>query len=373
MNRRRKGEVPGYRLHKATGQAYCTIGGKRLYLGLHGTPESRRRYRKLVDDWERQQGAGLVPVVSRGCTIAQLVAAWDVFARQHYRDLDGEPTTELTSVAQALRPLLETHAKALADAFRPADLRGYRQRLVDRGLSRGTINSYVGRVRKVFRWGVSNDLVEPSTLTGLESLPDLQPGRGGRETEPVQPAQELHVRAVLSHLCPEPRAMVRLQLLIGCRPGEVCRLRGRELNQDGIARIGSREIRLGGVWTWQPERHKSRWRGKALVYLLGPAARDILAPWLRDDPTAYLFRSSPAKNKPYTPGGYWSAVDLACKAAGIPHWHPNQLRHAAVSRYDREAGIEAASLIVGHERIDTTGIYAERNLNAAAEIVARLG
>jgi len=373
MNRRRKGEPPGYRLHKATGQAYVTINGKRHYLGRYGTPESRRRYRRIVDDWERRQASGLVSAVTRGCTLAQLATAWHVYATQHYRDPEGEPTTELACVVQALTPLLETSAATPVDSFRPADLRAYRQHLIDKGLARATINSYVGRIRKVIRWGVANDLVEPATLTGLESVGDLQHGRGGRETEPVQAVSELHVQAVLSHLTPEPRAMARFQLVVGCRPGEVCRIRGKEIDQDGIARIGSREVKLAGVWCWKPDRHKSRWRGKNLVYLLGPQAREILTPWLQDDPDAYLFRSSRTQNKPFTRKGYWSAVDIACQAAGVPHWHPNQLRHATVSRYDRVAGIAAASLIVGHERIATTEIYAERNLGEAAALVSRLG
>ena len=37
--------IPKYRLHKTSGQALVQIRGKRIYLGKHGTPESRERYR----------------------------------------------------------------------------------------------------------------------------------------------------------------------------------------------------------------------------------------------------------------------------------------------------------------------------------------
>ena len=40
-----------YRRHEATGQAYVTLNGKPRYLGKYDTPESRRRYRELSDQW----------------------------------------------------------------------------------------------------------------------------------------------------------------------------------------------------------------------------------------------------------------------------------------------------------------------------------
>lgn len=43
--------TPSYRLHKPTGQAVVTLGGKDLYLGKHGTPESREKYDQLIVEW----------------------------------------------------------------------------------------------------------------------------------------------------------------------------------------------------------------------------------------------------------------------------------------------------------------------------------
>jgi integrase len=46
------------------------------------------------------------------------------------------------------------------------------------------------------------------------------------------------------------------------------------------------------------------------------------------------------------------------------HWHPHQIRHAVATRVDREHGIEASSIALGHEKIDTTKLYAQRDLAA---------
>ena len=43
--------TPSYRLHKPTGQAVVTLDGRDLYLGRHGSPESRTEYDRLVTEW----------------------------------------------------------------------------------------------------------------------------------------------------------------------------------------------------------------------------------------------------------------------------------------------------------------------------------
>ena len=50
----RKGTVPAYTLHKATGQARIRINGKDHYLGEYRSPESRERYSELIAQWQRQ-------------------------------------------------------------------------------------------------------------------------------------------------------------------------------------------------------------------------------------------------------------------------------------------------------------------------------
>ena len=43
--------TPKYRLHKATGCAVVTLDGRDIYLGRHGTAESRAKYDELVARW----------------------------------------------------------------------------------------------------------------------------------------------------------------------------------------------------------------------------------------------------------------------------------------------------------------------------------
>ena len=66
-------------------------------------------------------------------------------------------------------------------------------------------------------------------------------------------------------------------------------------------------------------------------------------------------------------------MQRAAAKAGMPPWSPNQLRHAAATAVRRAYGLEAAQLILGHQRADTTQIYAERDFSRAREIMRVVG
>jgi hypothetical protein len=54
-------------------------------------------------------------------------------------------------------------------------------------------------------------------------------------------------------------------------------------------------------------------------------------------------------------------------------WHPNQLRHTRGTDVRRHYGLEAAQVILGHQRADVTQIYAERDLTLAERVAAEIG
>jgi site-specific recombinase XerC len=63
----------------------------------------------------------------------------------------------------------------------------------------------------------------------------------------------------------------------------------------------------------------------------------------------------------------------ACKAKAIPHWAPNQLRHAKATEIRREAGLDAARAVLGHRSPAVTEVYAEVDMSKAAAVMERLG
>ncbi len=75
----------------------------------------------------------------------------------------------------------------------------------------------------------------------------------------------------------------------------------------------------------------------------------------------------------YNPHTYAHAVRVAARKAGVPHWHPNRLRHAFATIVRKDEGLEAAQVLLGHSRADITQVYAERDESLAIKIAAKIG
>jgi integrase len=375
MPRRKRGAVPPYLLHHATGQAYSTWRGKSVYHGKHGTVDSQVRYARWVESLD------LEPKVA--APVGSIKALADDYREQVASLLSKD---EQRAFRANLDELCKAYGNLAPDKFGPLDLKRLREVWIRRDLARQTINKLVGRIRRVFRWGVSEGRVNPMTLAALEAVDDLKSGRTtAKDYEDVPPVPLRDLAATLKQLAPRYAAMVRFQYYVGCRPGEVCRLKASELHR-GTVKVGKRTVRLQeGVWAFTPTTHKNLLKGKSLVYLVGPRAQKAIAAYLRSE--GYLFspkeswaeqfkrrrKRSPRLGDHYRTDTYYHAVAKACELAGVPVWGVGRLRHSFASRLDRIAGIAATSTAMGHASIATTEIYAERNIRQAADLAARHG
>jgi integrase len=174
------------------------------------------------------------------------------------------------------------YADTAVSDFGPLALKAVRQEMVRLGWARSHINPQIHRVRRIFRWGVENELVPPSILRGLLAVAALRRGKTeAREREPVRPAAEAHVHAIKDHVSRQVWAMVELQLLTGMPPGEVTRMRTGDLDS------------TSQPWVYRPVRHKTENHGHKRIIYLGPKAQVVLRPFVRPNLEDYLF--SPAE------------------------------------------------------------------------------
>lgn len=310
------------------------------------------------------------------------------FARVYYVK-NGHPTGELGNMKDAIRPLHVLYGSTRVWEFGPGALRTVREQMVSANLSRRVVNSRVNRLRRVFKWGVANELVDPSILQGLQSVVPLKAGRSkARETGRVKPVQQEDINAVVPRVTRPVKAMIELQPVTGMRPGEVVLMRTCDLDMSGK------------IWEYRPESHKTEHHGIERIIFLGPRAQEIVRPFLKTDLTAYLFspcdavleaqeKLEPKKKRSkrtlrvrgyrrcpsdcYTRGAYQTAIYKACVKAGIPPWGPNRLRHNAATFLRKEFGLEAARVILGHTSAAVTEIYAEMDRKRAAEIMGVVG
>jgi len=385
-NRKRK---PSYLLHRPTDQARVRIGGRDHYLGKYGSPESRERYDDLIAEWFAKGD-----VSNYRLTVDDLAILFLERAESYYRK-DGEPTSEVYSIRLALRPLLAMFGPTRVRDFGPRKLKVVRQFLIDAGHCRTNFNRLADRIKRMFRWGVENEHVPAAVHTALTAVAGLRAGRSeARESEPVTPVEEGTVSDTLPHLTQAVAAMVRLQLLTGARPGEVCAMRPGDIT-----------LQTDGVWCYRPASHKTQHRGRERRIYIGSEGQAVLRPFLNRDPEAFCFspaeseaernaqrkldRQTPitpsqAQRKPksnrkrppkarYTKDSYRRAVVRACQKAGVPSWSPNRLRHSRATIIRERYGIEAAQTVLGHTDPKTTQIYAERDFMLAARIMKEIG
>jgi hypothetical protein len=111
---------PGYRLHKATGQAYVRLSGRFYYLGQFGTKESKDNYNRLKSEWLVNCHAAKFSVA--GCiTMSELALAYLDFAEVYYRT-----SNEKTHAKRCLVPVSLLYSKINVEQFGPVQYEAVR-------------------------------------------------------------------------------------------------------------------------------------------------------------------------------------------------------------------------------------------------------
>jgi integrase len=379
-------KLPTYRFHKASNQAVCCISGRSYYLGEYGSRESQDKFNRLVAEFLTNPSFGIEK--SRQ-SVAESVVAFLKHAKSYYG------SSEFLNFRRALSPLIELYSDLNISEFGIDQFKAVRDYWVKRDAARVYANRQSGRVIAFVKWLVADGVLSPTVHQALKCVAPLKAGRCScRETDRVLPVAESVIEKTIPHLSPVVADMVRLQSLIGCRPGEICRLKPSMVDTSG------------SVWIVALDHHKTAWRGHDRRIYIGPKAQAILKPYLDRAKDEFCFspaesveqrlqarslkritamscgnvrgsnRKQAPKRKPgasFTTGSYGRAIDYACKKANLPVWSPNQLRHAAATKLRDIEGIESASLILGHKHLAVTQVYAEKSERKALEIAAKHG
>jgi integrase len=384
--------IPRYRKHRASNQAIVELNGRRHYLGPHGTKASKLEYDRLVAEYLASGRSPAYGTPASEITVVELVAGYLAYAKAYYGDAKRGTYANLK---RGVAPLKKLYGHTPAAEFGPPQFKAIRQGQIDENLSRPYVNEIMRRIVGVFRWGASEGLIPASIPQTLAMIPGLRKGRSGvREPKPVKPVDLEIVEQTLPHLSGVVEAMVRLQMLTGCRPGELCVLRPIDVD------------RSGKVWEAKLTEHKTAIHGQERIIYIGPKAQDVLRPFLLRGAEDYCFspaeamqemrdRRSAARKTPlscgnragtnvsrkpkrnpgdrYTTQAYGVAIARVCKKHGIPKWRPNQLRHALATRVRREFDLDSARTLLGHSKIGTTQVYAEQDRTKAIQVAAKIG
>ena len=447
MGRRGKDELPAMRLHRPSGNARVRLNGKDIYLGKYGSEEARVAYHALIQKLVAEQQNPLATIKPSAAVlpgdavgehavvtpapqavqepterqtraaappaplIGELLVLYHQHALQKYRTPDGKTSSTIGNVKMAIRALVDFRELPAAEftvgmfedmlrrlEARPAIRQTPAGTKVEQGrLLRSTINRAGKYVKQFFKWAAKHNYVPVEVATRLGFAEMLARGRTtAPEGRKVLPVDDEVVQQTLEHLPKMAADMVRIQRLIGCRPGELCKLRPCE-----IAEVPDDPE----VHVWTPEHHKTAWRDHEHRILIGPKAYELLQPYLDRRPQDYCFqpaeseaqrnserrkkRTSPmtpshrlrrdrarkrsVSKKPYDEKAYAKAIGRACEKNDIPHWTPNQLRHSVGTEVRLRDGLDSAQVVLGHRRAEVTQRYAEPADERARAYVKQYG
>lgn len=387
---------PRYCLHKASGQAVVRIASQDIYLGKYDSPDSRIAYRRVIQDWKAQQPVRPAkPLVAPGSIcVSEVILRYVKFAAEYYQK-NGQETNEVRMIQAAASVLRELYGRTEARDFGPKALKECQQAMIRKDWCRTHINKQIGRLRRMFKWAVSEELIPGSVNESLQCVSGLKRGRSGaREGQKVRPVSDADLAATMEHLSSTVSDMIQLQRFTGARPGEICAMRPCDIN------------RAATPWEYVPESHKTEHLDRERVVFIGPKAQAILLPYLLRAADAYCFSPAEAdakrrtaqhearrtpmscgnrpgtnvKRRPrrspgtrYTTMAYGKAIRRAIEKAGVRPWHPHQLRHTFATEVRKSYGLEAVQVLLGHSRADVSQLYAARDFALAARVAREVG
>jgi integrase len=390
---------PSYRFHRQSGQAVVTLtdslrGRRDFLLGKYDTPESREKYHRLLAEWNAagrrltpfgpQPSAGKPESDAESASVNEVMLA---FLRHAEAERYADDSRELGQFKLSLRPLRRLYGTLPAAEFSPKKLKALQQAMAtgswmnqaerDKttkkklpvGWCRNVVNRRIGRIKTLFKWAASEELVSGSVYQDLRSVAGLpKNAKGVRHTKRRASTSREDLDKVLAKLrgpTPAAATMLELQWLSGMRSCEVRLMKAGEVDRSDPA-----------CWLYRPAKHKNDWREGDVgrVVPLGPECQRVLSPWLAGAPSnAYLFRPARLrKRRHYTAFSYAQAVRRACQRAGVKVI-PYGGRHAAKMRIERVAGADAARAVLGQTSIQSTQHYGQLDTARAAEVMRKLG
>lgn len=186
--------TPKYRRHSTRDVGFSEFRKKRYYFsGKYNSSKSLTEYARFLEmvvEPARETGETDVRVTQGDdVPIALLCASFLDWAKNRYRKNGRSTGTYERFRDCVVPPLVSLYGSTPTSQFGPVALKKTRQKFVEFGLCRNEINDRTSRIKRIFSWGVENELVSKSVAGSLRYVSGLIPGETmARETMPVPPS-----------------------------------------------------------------------------------------------------------------------------------------------------------------------------------------
>lgn len=228
----------------------------------------------------------------------------------------GKATTQRGLIRVALRELNRFAGDLAADEFTSATLVAHRDKLASKPkLSAQGVNRKVGLIKQFVAWAAERGHMPETNAAVIRAVRSLRV-TGKKRREPV-PLAEL--TKAIEKLRPHFADMVRLQFLLGCRPGEVCGMRWDDLTITDSAE----------PWRYLVVDAKTSHHGVETVYWIHDEAKEILRRHIRLKKGEFVFRTK--RRARFDTKTLTRKIRVAARAAGVPEFTAHQIRHLALT------------------------------------------
>lgn len=344
----------------------------------------------------------------RAYLIADLCKDYSEVCRKKYVRKDGTLSTHISQVESSLNAMIRAFGDLPVDAVGSPELtkiveampKHKMRRMGGPLLTYGTVNARLKIIKQMYRWARARGLVDRNTAVDISLTEPLKKNSGlADKPRDVKPVSEMILDFTLAHCPPTVKDMINLQLVTGMRSGEMVQMRPCDI-----------DVSDKTCWVYVPRTHKTERHGKDRNIYIGARGQEILQPYLNKrgltdsiflpadahrerlemngKPNVMAYQMSRSRFKPgraYDKDTYRNAVQRACDRAfdadgmkrakrNYSHrWWPHQLRHNFATMVRMEAGVEAASALLGHSSLSTTEIYAEKSAKLGKDTIRRVG
>lgn len=322
-------QTHSYRLHTTSGQAIVKVKGRVIYLGKYESSESVEKYQKIL--------ASLDP--PKSCSVAELLTRFVGHLR-----LQGVTNGRCNVVATLLRRFVAIYGDFEACDINIKHLKSYRAILEQEGTMRIAGNSNLNVVKQMLKYAAQEGIISPLKWAEFSLVEGLKRGRSKNpDKKGIGPADPVALGKIWKYLKPQTKDAVRLQLYTGMRPSEALSVRLIQVKP------------FQGVYIYRPEKHKTAYLGKSKAILIPRKAYALIQRWPNGIGVSFK--------------GYALRLMRASRKAGVKTISPNQFRHTFATMLRKRLGIEKAQIALGHSSLNTTEIYAERDLQALAKLL----
>jgi integrase len=330
-------------------------------------------------------------------TVKEFLEKYVQWASGHLRpDRNGKENPDIRKIKRASRFLAPYDNWPVQD-FGPDELRTVQKALLNYEYKAGSakkkytrrgINDTIKWIRYIWEWGLGRQIVSVEQVQSLKEVKGLRIGQSTAvENHKRSRVTEEEFRKVINATSKVIGDMLQLIWHTGMRPYEVCEMRPFDILTEDP-----------DCWLYIPGRdksplgdHKTAYAGRVKVIPITLEAQNIFKARIKDfNSKDYIFspietvrelrenrtnnRKTPLKQgnrrgtnrkakpamKPgekYDNNSFNHACKKACESAEVEVFVPYDLRRTAATRLRAALGKEAAQVLLGHTKMDTTDIY----------------